>query len=643
MREYQENTPPPVDALPDTAIGSVLSIIQRFCAGEWLPALQEAEILIQTGTEHAEVFEIAGLCAKRLGQAPYAEQLWQQALARGIENAGICCNLAILQANNGQLSEAGQLYRQAIGLDPEHQVALCNLGVLLAQSEQDDEAEQCYRRVLAINPDDADTHSNLGALLAKHQQDNQAEQCYRQALDLDAQHASAHSNLGALLVKLGRFREAEQHLRDAVALASGSAQAHTNLGLTLEKQGQLGEAETCHRTALTLNPTSAEIHSNLGVVLAQTPQTHEAEQHYQTAIALAPSNPVYASNLAVLLADLGRCDEAEHVLRQALVQSPDSALLRTHLGQLLLSLGRFEEGWSWHEARYAPGISNQEKLLPDFPYPQWQGETLAGKSLLVWLEQGMGDGIQFCRYLPLLKVRGARWITLVCPAPLCRLMATLGGVDRIIRSDDLTAAGADHDYWVLSLSLPLHCQTTLQTIPAQIPYLSARPADKMRMATTLPQHGLRIGLVWQGNPRHSNDRQRSLPGPELLAPLWSIPGTVFVSLQKSNENEMAAPRPLLQLGAALVDFSDTAAILSHLDLLISVDTAVAHLAGALGVPCWLLLPARNTDWRWLRERSDSPWYPGMRLFRQQTPGDWVAVIERIRHYLSKFAGESASA
>lgn len=605
-----------------------------FACGETQRALQMAESLIHSSIENPELFEIAGLCAKQLGQREYAAQLWQQALQRGFANASICCNLAILSANTGHLAEAESLYRQAIALDPHDAVALCNLGVLLAQRQQLDEAEQCYRRALALDPDDVNTISNLGVLLAQRGQDREAAACYRQAIAIDPDHASAHSNLGVLLLKQDQCIEAESHLRRAIVLDPASAQAHTNLGLVLEKLGQETEAQACHRTALTLSPASAQIHSNLGALLSLSQQTEEAEQCYRTAMALEPQNPTYPANLAVLLADLGRVPEAEDCLRDALAQRPESPQLRCYLGQLLLREGRFDEGWRHHEARYDARLSNQKKLLPDFPYPQWQGEALAGKSLLVWLEQGMGDGIQFCRYVAELKAQGARSITLVCPRPLLRLMATLAGVDQIVSHDDGTTSLAGHDYWTLSMSLPLHCQTTLLSIPANSAYLFAHPADTAQLGARLPVQGFRIGLVWQGNTKHSNDRQRSLSDLGLLAPLWSIPGTCFISLQKSEGEGQARPsnpaQPLLHLGNELTDFAATAAILAQLDLLISVDTAVAHLAGALGVPCWVLLPARNADWRWLRERSDSPWYPSLRLFRQTVPGDWSAVIEDVR-------------
>jgi hypothetical protein len=238
---------------------------------------------------------------------------------------------------------------------------------------------------------------------------------------------------------------------------------------------------------------------------------------------------------------------------------------------------------------------------------------LAGKSLLVWQEQGLGDEIQFCRYLPLLKEQGAARITQICKAPLKSLMGTLEGVDTVMTCDE-TSNVATHDYWIRLLSIPLYCKTDLAGIPARIPYLHASPDRMAHWSGRLPQSGFRVGLVWKGSGKHPNESNRSLQGLAALAPLWSVPGVKFVSLQKGlGEDEGKNPpneQPLVHLGSEIADFADVAAIVAQLDLVITIDTAVAHLAGALAKPCWVLLPASRTDWRWLHERQDSPWYPG---------------------------------
>lgn len=301
---------------------------------------------------------------------------------------------------------------------------------------------------------------------------------------------------------------------------------------------------------------------------------------------------------------------ARLLFRHAAALNPRYPLARLNLAFLLLSQGKFAEGWREHEARNDADLPGAGALVPDFRFPLWRGESLAGKSLLIWPEQGYGDLIQFCRYVPMLKRQGASRVTLACGAPLAGLMRTLDGVDAVLAPADPVSEVGAHDCWLHAQSIPLHCGTDLASIPASIPYLFAQPEHLRRWAPRLPTGGLRVGLAWKGNPEHANDAQRSLPGLSALAPLWFFPGVQFVSLQIGG-----APAPddchWTDLGGDTGDFADTAAIVAQLDLVIGVDSAIAHLAGSLGIPCWLLLPAYKTDWRWLRERGDSPWYPGV--------------------------------
>jgi len=247
----------------------------------------------------------------------------------------------------------------------------------------------------------------------------------------------------------------------------------------------------------------------------------------------------------------------------------------------------------------------------------------------------------FVRYLPLVKAMGARHVTLICRQPVRALFEGLSGADAVVVANDAASMPA-HDYWTLLLSLPLHFATTVDSIPVPIPYL--RPdADRLRAwAARLPSPGLRIGVVWKGSPKHENDHNRSLPGLATLAPLWDVPGVRFVSLQKGQGEDEAIPpppgQPLVHLGTDIEDFADSAAIVAQLDLVISVDTAIAHLAGALGKPGWILLPRVGTDWRWLDERTDSPWYPATaRLFRQRHDDDWACTVQEIAGALRRFA------
>jgi Tfp pilus assembly protein PilF len=423
-----------------------------------------------------------------------------------------------------------------------------------------------------------------------------AEFCFREALRLEADFAEAHANLALLLDQTGQSDEAERHYRQAIRLSPDSGQSHLNLGAFLAERKRFDAAEAAYRHAIELMPASAAAWSNLGVLQACRKQEEAAEISYRKAMALDPQYRLAGFNLAYLL------------LRQ----------------------GRYEEGWSCFEQR--DWYRHLEQRLP---WPRWRGEAIAGRSLLIGFEAGYGDMIQFCRYAEVLKARGASRIAVICHPPLKRLFATLRGVDDVFAFDE-PLPETSWDLWTPPLSIPYQCGTRLETIPHDLPYLHAEADRVARWAGALGAYcapgDLRVGLVWKGNPRFENDADRSLPGLASLAILGSIAGVRCFSLQKgAGEDEAAQPPPglpIIDLAPQLHDFADTAAAIANLDLVIAVDTAVAHLAGALAKPCWLLLPDYKTDWRWLAEGSDSPWYPGvMRLFRQSRTGGWSGAID----------------
>jgi hypothetical protein len=437
---------------------------------------------------------------------------------------------------------------------------------------------------------------------------------------------------------------AEADLREALALVPTLAEAHANLAWLLERRGAIEEALVHYRLASSLQPDNARIQLNYGALLAELKQHGQAEASYRQALALDPDLPGGWSNLGALLALTGRDTEAEASFRIALAKDGAHALAHFNLAGLLLRQGRFEEGWQHLEARdwYAA-------LVRQLDCPRWQGEPLAGRSVLVGYEAGHGDMIQFCRYVTLLRERGAARVDLVCHPALKTLLATLEGVGKVMAFDEAWSREG-YDFWVPALSLPHLFNTRLDTMPARLPYLRA-PEDRIAywrkaLAQQCPGPQLRVGLVWHGNPDFQNDPERSLPGLQWLAPLWGVPGIQFISLQKGRgETEAREPppgRPIVELASELSDFADTAAVVTQLDLVISVDTAVAHLTGALGKPCWVLLPAYMPDWRWLEGRSESPWYPGvMRLFRQPQAGDWAPVVAAVRSALAQWASRGA--
>ena len=438
-------------------------------------------------------------------------------------------------------------------------------------------------------------------------------------------------------MQAGDNGNAEISFENAVQLAPDLAEAHTNLAMLLSLRDENKAAEKHYLYSIASNPGYPQTHINLGVLLAKQKRFIEAEAAYRIAIELNAGSPDAWSNLGVLYACMKREEEAERCYRTALFLDESYTKARFNLSYLQLRQGRFEEGWQSLEARdwYTP-------LAKQLPMPRWQSESLAGKSLLICFEAGFGDVIEFCRYAEVLKKQGATSITLLSHPPLKKLLSTLSGVDSIISFDEpLPSSG--FDFWTPLLSIPRHCNTNLDSIPARLPYLHA-DADRIeKWKPLVPQLGLRVGLVWRGSTQFENDADRSLPSLALLAPLWSVKNITFISLQKgAGENENPPDGlSLTSLGPKLTDFADTAAVISCLDLVICIDTAVAHLAGALGKPCWVLLPDYKTDWRWLTERCDSPWYPEvMRLFRQSTMGDWNPVIADVVNALEAMVKRS---
>lgn len=451
----------------------------------------------------------------------------------------------------------------------------------------------------------------------------------QRAIELKEAYPEAHNNLAALLTALERHSEAEVACRRAIELREAYPGAYNNLGLILSEQRRHREAESAFLRAIALDQTYAEPHNNLGLTLAYQERFSEAEAAYRRAIALKAAYPEAHINLGVLLAAERRSVEAEAAYRQAIAAKPDNYRAYFNLGQLQLGLGRYDEGWRNFEARLEPA---RRKEPQPFSFPRWPGGNIPGKSFLLVCEQGYGDCIQFVRYARLLKQHGASRVVVYgdpdyfYPA-LNRLMRAVDGVDACIC---VKPGPEEFDHWEYMMSLPLRFHTTVQTIPDQLPYIATPLAKKEWRAPA-------IGLVWGGRPRLHNssaaamNQRRSIELSQ-WPPLLKTPGVKFVSLQKDEpaRGQIADLPPELRpidVMEDVTDFADSAAIIQRLDLVISVDTSVVHLAGALGKPVWLL-NRFDGCWRWLHDRGDSPWYPGLvRIFRQTSPNDWSPVIE----------------
>jgi tetratricopeptide (TPR) repeat protein len=567
------------------------------------------------------------------GRLDEAERLYRNAAEAEPQNADVWCILGVICGRLGKLDDAADCQRRALALRPQFFEAINNLGNVLWRQGAVDEAVAQYQQALQLRPDFAQAHNNLGAAYRKQGRLEDAIACYRQALRLNPNYPDAQSNLGDVLAVLGRFDEALAALQQAVRLAPRFAEAHNNLGALYRRLRRFPESVACYREALRINPQYAEAHFNLGIVYTETCELDQAIASCREAIQLRPHYTEAHFQLAQALRAQGESEAAAAEYRQTIrlePQTPDAHLSRA-LAWLLA--GNFTDGWAEYPWRWR----TNDFIAPPFPSPPWDGSS-AGRTILLHCEQGLGDTLQFIRYAPLVK-RRAGTLIVACQKPLVNLLAACPGIDRLVEAGQPLPP---HGVHLPMLEAPRIFGTTLETIPAEVPYVFADPGLTEKWRTELRGiEGFKIGIAWQGNPQYRGDRARSVPLVHFAA-LARVPGARLISLQKGPGTEQLAGLfgevEVLDLGDRLDQaagpFMDTAAVMMNLDLVIASDTAAAHLAGALGVPVWVALPTAS-DWRWLLDRDDSPWYPTMRLFRQTRPGDWDEVFARIAAGLSK--------
>ncbi|HEX7933271.1 MAG TPA: tetratricopeptide repeat protein [Paraburkholderia sp.] len=603
--------------------------------------------LIALRPDHADAHNQLGAVLHAQGYREDAEASYRAALALRPEHAEAHYNHGIVLHDLRRLHEAETAYRETLRRLPAHAEAHNNLGNVLMDLGRVVEADAAYREALTIRPQYPEALNNLAGALKAAQRLTEAELACRLALTLRPDYAEAHVNLGAVLSDLERLREAEAAYRNAISLRPTYAEAHYNLGVALFKLERLDEAVAAYREAIRSRPGIAPAHNNLGCVLRLLDRLPEAVEAFQEALGICPELAEAHYNLGAALAQLERLPEAERAYRRALELRSDYGDAHFGLAVLLLGMGRFDEGWRRYECRYVQTGFVHRQTAERLSCPQWQGDALSGRSLLVWQEDGLGDMLQFSRYFALLKAQGAAHIAFACAPALRRLMAGVDGVDAVLDHETAAARASTFDCWTSLLSAPLHMRTTVDTIPRPV-RLNADPSliEQWRPLLDALPPGRKIGLVWKGNAKHHNDANRSIPSLATLAPLWSVTGLSFVSLQKGQgEDEARNPpegQPLLDLGSMATDFADTAAIIAQLDLVICVDTSTAHLAASLGKPCWVMLPEKDVDWRWMHERSDSPWYPHtLRLFRRERGEGWPVTVERVRQACAGRFGESS--
>jgi Flp pilus assembly protein TadD len=575
-----------------------------------------------------------GWRCQQAGDLPRAEQLYRQAGQLDPANADAPYLLGIVFQAQGKLADAAAAYGQAVRLRPDHADACNSLGIVLTDLGRLDEAAASFRRALELRPRQADVHNNLGVTVAQQGNLEEAAASFRQALRLKPDYAAAHNNLGNVFREQGKMKEAGACYQQALRLNPGNAEAHNNLGIVYTELARHDEAIASLQQALRLRPTYAEAHNNLAIALRDRGDLEAAVASYQQAIRLKPNYADAYNHLGMVLMELGRMDEARAAFDQALQIRPDFPEARGNRGMVRLVQGDLERGWPEYEYRWrCRGF-----VTRTLPQPQWDGSPPAGRTILLHAEQGLGDTLQFVRYVPLVKERGGT-VLLETPAALHKLLATLPAVDRLLVSGEPLPP---FDVHAALLSLPYLFHTTLETIPNQIPYLAADAGLVEHWRRELAHlHEFKVGINWQGNPKNPTQHIRAIRLAH-FAPLARVPGVRLISLQKGagteQLREVAGRFSVTELGSQVDEaagaFMDTAAIMKNLDLVVSSDTSVAHLAGALGVPVWVAIPTA-TDWRWLLGREDTPWYPTMRLFRQSEWGNWEKVFERMAAALAK--------
>lgn len=601
---------------------------QSYANGNFREAATFLRKAIRVDSSSAEIHSSLGAILDRLGESDEALSANRRAITLAPNQATHYYNFGISLSRTGLLSQAADAHRRAIVLAPNDAGACSKLAVILDQLERLDEAIYYHNKSIEIDGNCPDSYIALGNTLSKNHLFSEAVNAYDLAIKFNKRHPEALLNLGITLIRLRKFNNAVSTLRSAINYYPSFWQAHLNLGSALKSAGNLDDAISSFREAIKLQPGYAENWYNFGNCLEEKDRFFDAIICYKNAISLNTEIlPAYV-NLSNAQKALGQLKNAIYSGVRAIAIKPNEPDAHFNLSTSLLLNGDFSQGWKEHEWRWQrPGTAHEK--MRQYSQPLWSGEKSHEEttSILLWAEQGFGDFFQFIRYIPLIQKLGWK-IIIEAPKPLKRLLSQ----SDIARTTEIFIKGEtlpNFDCHCPLMSIPHRMGTTINSIPANIPYLSADSEQVAAWCHRLAdRQGFKVGIAWRGNPSHKNDHHRSME-PTQLARLFDLPGLSVVSLQKDGRPDeidaLGAGDTFLDAGPDLADFADTAAVIANLDLVISADTSVCHLAGALGVPTWTLVPF-SPDWRWLTNRQDSPWYPTMRLFRQPAVGDWQSVI-----------------
>lgn len=621
---------------PNTSDADAHATFQQAIALHQQGQLEQAQVLyecvLSIQTDNADAWHLSGVIALQKQDFPTAAVRIGEAIKLNASQAVYYVNQGIALKELGQLAAAVSCYDKAIALQPNYAAAYYSRGNALKDLQQLNAAVESFDQAIALQPNDLLAHLNRGLALHALQKYDAAAASFDCVIALQPEHAQAHYHRGIAMHESDRLLEAIASYDQAIALNPANASALYNRGIALTALQQSDAALASYNQAIAVAPNYAEPHYNRGNLLQEKQQFEAAIASYENATSIKPDYVQAHYNRGIAQQACNRLDAAVASWDQAIAIQPDLVEAHWNKSLALLLGGHFDQGWALYEWRW----KREEQITSNrnFHQPMWTGvEPLEGQSILLYHEQGFGDTLQFCRYVQQVAEKGARVIVEV-PRPLINVLKGLGGVSEWVAIGEPRPA---FNYHCSIVSLPVVFQTTLATIPCANAYLRADERQIAKWTQILDAKTRpRVGIVWSGNPKHKNDHNRSIP---LAMLLRAIPDCVeVVSLQKELRSEDASVLrgfPLVRhFGEELHDFSDTAALSSMMDVVVSVDTSVAHLSAALGQLTWVLLPY-SPDWRWLLDRTDSPWYASVALYRQQAVGDWTQPLDKLRTDLIK--------
>jgi tetratricopeptide (TPR) repeat protein len=558
----------------------------------------------------------------REGQLEQAEQAFIQVRDADPNNPDSYTNLGVVLRQQGKIDAALASYQYALSIDPKHSGALYNCANILRDAKRFQEAYDLYSRALTLNPDQVMILNNLGLTLQALERQEEAIRYYHQAQKIQPDQPYLFDNIGNAYLELENIPHAIASYRQAIDIDPNFAPSLAHLGIAYSKDNKSIEAVKWLRRALAVNPDSVDALNAMGNALRAMNQDQEGIACFKKALEIRPNFPEAISNLGVAYNDLGDLGQAISFAKRAVDLSPRNPALHWTYALVLLRAGKFKEGWAEYEWRW----ERRDFTTPnrEFGKPRWDGSPINGKIILIHAEQGIGDTLQFIRYVALVAKAGGT-VIVECQPEVVKLVGCMEGVSAVVRSGEQFP---EFDVQIPLLSLPLIFGTGIETILASS-YLAPPVKQTVKIKESKKK---RVGLAWAGSPTHNNDRHRSV-SLEILVPLFNTDKCEFFSLQVGSRQvdiqRLGLSDKIKDLSQDLKDFSDTASAIDQLDLVVSVDTAIAHLAGGMGKPVWILLPFAS-EWRWLTGRDDSPWYPSMRLFRQQTAGNWEEVVRAVK-------------